>query len=929
MGRSDELEVLSSRILSVSAGLASVTLVEGEAGIGKSHLCSVALERAADEGFVVLQGRAEELGGVPHTPLRAALAPLRTRADDDDEGELLRRLDDGVASTSPMVGTEIIVELVERLCLQGPVVLALDDLQWADEPSLGAVLALARRLADLPLAVVGAYRCHPRGPTLSRILEALLAGGAWELALKPLNPGAVEQLAAHHLGAGPGPLLVDQLARAAGNPLHVGQLCAALAEAKSIERRGHCAELTEATLPATLGQTIRRRVRLLGERSFDLLSVASVLGSTFSLHDLASMMGCPAPDLAAGLEAAVAAEIVDAEESSYGFRHDLIRDALYQGVPGAVRAGLHLEAAATLQHGRRSLDQIAPHLVAGASADDPHSVDLLLQHGRSVRVTSPALAVTLLERALALLPRCDARGDQVVAALVWPMSRQGRAEEAEALARAVYQRPHDWSLGPALRRGLVEALASQGQVLRMCEELECAVARDDLDIEERGQLAGRLAQARMLSGDFDGAGSLAREVLAKARSAHDDHLAGFALTTLAWVGVAEGRPHAAVAAAEEAATLPVSADDDLAVDLFHGITLVNVDRLDEARSVLLAGRRHDTETGHLATVSGYHWVLVNLGYLSGRWDEATAEADSGLALVAEGTGTAIGSSMARAILARVALHRGDLEQAKHHIDQALAEADARIPDPCVDMVMWTWALLQEAQGEPVQAQQILEAVWDSSAKGRGFTSWRTWPPDLVRLSLATGAIDRAAAVTAEIEELGVRAEGVASATAAAMRCRGLVHGDSDLLIRAAEHFRTSGRPVEAALTTEDAAKVLEDDGCSTEAVALLRRAGATYVAHGATRDLDRASAALRRLGVRRGGRDLQPRPTSGWKALTPTEVRVAELVASGLTNRRVADQLFVSPRTVGSHLQHVFVKLGISSRLELVVNRRPIPGAAR
>lgn len=751
--------------------------------------------------------------------------------------------------------------------------------------------------------------------------------------LPPTSHSKVQQLhrkhlAAEQLGDLPGPRLVEERAKVAGDPLQTGQFGATLSQAKMIEPPANRVELREATRPDSLPETIVRRVRLLGEPTFDLLCAASVLGSTFGRDELASMMGLPAAEVGVALSAAVAAQILDVLGGSYAFRHDLLRDALYQGLPSAVRRGLHSEAAEVLSCAQRPLDEIVPHLVEGATADDPRSIELLVSSGCSVRTTSPAVAVTLLERALALLTGCDPRRDQVVAALVSPLSRLDRPAEAVTLARQVHDRPHDPSLGPSLRRGLVEALVIQGRTVEMCEELESELALDDLSSDERNELAGRLAQARILIGDFKGAGALGREVLDQARWRSDDHLAGAALTTLVWVALAEGHVHDGVAAAEEAATLADSADDDLAVDLCRGTILANVDRLDEARSALHAGRRQDAANGYLPTVSGYHWALAELAYLAGRWDEAAAEAEAGLALVGEGVGAGIGSSMARVVLARIALHRGDVHSARAQVERAMAVASPRSPDPYLDLVLWVWALVQEAEGDPSPARQALEAVWDESKKVRGFRSWRTWVPELVRLNLANGARARAGSITEEVEALALEATGVASAQAAAMRCRGLVETDHSRLIRASELFLASCRPVEAALTLEEAGWASEGADHCGQAIDLYRRAGATYADHGAIRDLDRVTAALRRLGVRNASRILQVRPVSGWEGLTRTEARVAELVASGLTNRQIADLLFVSPRTVGSHVQHIFAKLAISSRLDLVVAHRGVTGVS-
>jgi DNA-binding CsgD family transcriptional regulator len=167
-----------------------------------------------------------------------------------------------------------------------------------------------------------------------------------------------------------------------------------------------------------------------------------------------------------------------------------------------------------------------------------------------------------------------------------------------------------------------------------------------------------------------------------------------------------------------------------------------------------------------------------------------------------------------------------------------------------------------------------------------------------------------------VEEAAARM-GIAGATGAALRCRGVLEENSELLLKAVETCRSGPRPHDRALACEEAAVALAKGGRSAEAQSLLDEALDLYGASGARYDVDRAAARLRSLGVRRGRRGPRKRPSTGWEALTPTELRVVKLAAEGMTNSQIGKRLFISHYTVATHLAHVFAKLGVSSRVEL------------
>jgi DNA-binding CsgD family transcriptional regulator len=230
--------------------------------------------------------------------------------------------------------------------------------------------------------------------------------------------------------------------------------------------------------------------------------------------------------------------------------------------------------------------------------------------------------------------------------------------------------------------------------------------------------------------------------------------------------------------------------------------------------------------------------------------------------------------------------------------------------------MWARALLLEAAGATTEAYATLAGVWDLCASSGLAVDYPVLGDDLIRLALAAGEHSRARQVAVAVAEVAARND-VPSLAGAALRCRGLVEDDPEVLRAAVDAYGQGPRPLELALAAEDAAAALARRGNPDAAVALLERALGVYERLDAARDRDRTEARLRGLGVHHGRRGIRQRPQIGWESLTPTERTVVELVAEGLTNPQIGERLYVSRRTVQTHLAHVFAKLGISSRTQL------------
>jgi DNA-binding CsgD family transcriptional regulator len=301
-------------------------------------------------------------------------------------------------------------------------------------------------------------------------------------------------------------------------------------------------------------------------------------------------------------------------------------------------------------------------------------------------------------------------------------------------------------------------------------------------------------------------------------------------------------------------------------------------------------------------------------FLAGHWDDAVAEieTDTGLA-------DAPGESyhhllLRRGVLSLIRLHRNDLPGARDAASAAPGELSGA--GYRADWAAWARALLLEADGERADALEALSDCWDRCARSGLAVEYPVIGPDLVRLALAADNPGRAREVAAAVTGVASRNQ-VPWIAGAALRCQGLAENDAGILQAAADACARGSRPLELALTCEDAGVAFARLGNTDRAGQLLDQAITIYERLDAARDLARAEAALRQMGVRRGRRVTHNRAQSGWQSLTPSERAVVDLVAEGLSNPQIGQRLYVSRRTVQTHLGHVFAKLHLTSRTQL------------
>ena len=821
---------------------------------------------------------------------------------------------------------DAVADLAEELALSGPLVIGVDDLQWADASSLLTLGVLSRRVAYLPVGLIASFRPSPRPPDLDRLAASLEAAGARHLIVGRLAEQAVTELVAEAVAAVPGPRLLAGIAGAAGNPLFVTELLAALAQEGAIEAVGGQADVTDMTLPPTLRLTILRRLSFLPAGTLHTLQAASVLGSSFTVTDLSATTARSALELSRTLAEGMTGQVLADDGGRLRFRHDLIRDAIYEDLPLSVRRGLHREAGQRLaQAGAPSL-QVAEHLARGAGPEDTAAIAWLTRAAREAAATSPDSAADLTGRAIGLMAPADPGRDELIAERASSLMLAGRIADAEAACRLVLSRDPGPRVAGTVRTCLGQALLAQGQVHDALDELEQAARSPTLTEASQPASLAWAGYARLWLGDLDGAAAAAEQARMAAVAAGDHPSLSVAMTTLARVSEFRGHLADALHTIDEAVRLadlsPGRLGHRYPVCMTRGHILIQLDRLDEARFVLDTGRRISEELGVRWPLPTYQVFGAFERFIAGEWDDAIAELEASLEL-AEEIRDSYSRGYAYGLLSLISFHRNNLGLAREAASAAARDLAGWSPGYRTSWTAWPHALILEADGEPGRALAILADIWDGCASAGLALEYPAVGQDLVRLALAAGDRDRAKDVSTAIAELA-SGNDLPWMTGAALRCQGLVHDDAEILQAAAAAYASGARPLGLALCCEDAGFTFARQGHLGRGRPLIDQAIGVYERLGAARDLARAEAALREAGIRRGRRGARGRPQSGWHSLTPTEHTVVGLVAEGLSNPQIGERMYISRRTVQTHLAHVFAKLDISSRAQLAaeVTRR-------
>ena len=937
-GRDQELALLAGLVQDVIAGYGACVLVDGEAGVGKSALLAAAVAGADVAGCQVLRSNGDPLRkllplrilfdclGVhrlPHDPHRAALADL-LRGEWSGGADVLSG--DRVAEA-----VERVAVLIERLCVTSPVILVLDDLQWADDPTLSVCEQLARMVHQLPLLVLMACRPVPRRASLRRLQRDLAGGVAGDRGylrhIGPLDPDAVVAMADGMLHARSGPRLRTLLGQAAGNPLYVREMVDSLRREQVIHVADGVVEAdeqAERVIPESLAAAIDGRLDYLSQTAQDVLRMATLLGAVFSASDLAVVLDRRPTELLPAIEEAIAAEVLVESDMLLAFRHGLIHLACYEQIPKPMRVPLHRQAARALAASGAELAKVAAQVVPSAELMDVWLLTWLDDNIEALTVQAPQMAVDLLERAVHGTTAGSSRHDRLVAGLVRAMLRLGRNEDATRIADHLLSTVADperaaemsWMVGLAsLRRGMLdEGLRAADRAL--------GTLRHDSPWRPRLRVAAAALDAA--SGRLDRAETTLREVTEQLDGMALDpadrrFVAGYCLHVWSLVEAYRGDSERVVdligRGLAALGTDPGHDDLRLAMRFNRLLSLQHLDRLSD--SEMLAGVMRDIEQSGSVLGSVMHAMVAELYVRSGRWSEAVTEIES--ADISPDNEMAM--LLCGGISAYIATHRGDWPAAHRYLDTVHGLAiDNVAARNNAGYLLMARAMAAEHAGQHRAALEVLAPTL-AGEDAVGLRLRHLWLPEIVRLGQSAGDEDVVRrAVDAAERELAVEASPAKKWSLD--RCHAMADGDPGPLCAAADYYLSVRQPMEAARSLEDAAVLFAAGGTTdtadtTAARTAFGQAIDIYGELGAEWDIHRIDARLRQFGVRRGRRGPRQRPTAGWQSLTPTELKVAELVARGWSNPDIANDLYLSRRTVKTHVSHILLKINARSRSEI------------
>lgn len=899
VSRDDHLRRLDEVLAGLDATVPTgrVVLLEGPAGIGKTTLADVARRASAERGHEVLVGRGTELGAhLPNAPLIDAFGEGPAI-----EGDVDGRID--VLQRQWQLIDRLTVRL-ETLASRRPVLLVLEDLHHADDDTLIVLGRLAPLVQQLPLAVILTTRREPTGPARAALVRQLVDDGALHLPLDPLSPAAVQRLAEHRLGRPPGAALNDVLAHAGGNPLYVVELLDALRDEGRLTDQNGVAEAVGSGLPPSLGLTIVRRLGALAEPTLRCLRLAAVLGDQVAVHTLAQQAGSTTADVIGLLDPAIRAGLLESRTDTVCFRHDLIRQALYDDTPALQRAALHAAAADGLAAAAADPAAIAFHRAKGlVKGDDGAALDLLDRCGPLLE-WAPAAVQSYAEAARAVLPVGHPGRLRASCLAADAAARMGEPERAEAVVRSLDDDRTDPDVRLGLWRTITVSRLLRGKAdpeglrdhQRLAEQVEA-------DPGQTSRHLALIAYGWFLTQTPEGYGRAAALAEAALEGADDEasRVWGLAVRSLSAPAIPVNRAAARSALLRSrSAGLEHSWAGIVAHAVFADAHATDASATDEVRTVLADALDAAERAGLVHVLPVLHYTAAKAAMHAGDFEEGRVQAETVLGFDAAHGYRELAPNAAH-ILAHIAMTRGD-----------------EPPDlgPCPPIFATLLDLNRAARllaaGDPSQAHALIGPAVLALPQLPPQIALPWYHPVLEGLAAAgdrpvlDGIIN---ALEAYVEEWG---DEIGLATLAFAR---VVADPTPESARQAMAAASRATPIPWQLeAARVAGTVFADHDLPEEAEAAFALASGIADRAGATR----LSAEIARRSAPTAAPSRGPRPRHGWDAITEAEGRVLALVVEGLTYRAAGERLFVSRRTVETHVASIFNKLGVRSRHELL-----------
>ncbi|MGD0609325.1 MAG: AAA family ATPase, partial [Streptosporangiaceae bacterium] len=859
VGRDSEMTLLAGLIRELARGRGGAVLIEGEPGIGKSSLVRTAVAKAPEVGCQVFWGAGDELG--QELPLLPFLDGLRVRdpSANPRRTTIVQLLRGEVAADRgtdvPAVLAEQLLALVAEQCTARPAILVIDDLQWADQASVALWGRLARSAGQVPLLLIGMMRPAPQRDDLLTLRR--VAGDAGRIQLTGLTGAAVTDLVAALAGGKPDENLLRLAGGAAGNPLYLTELVAALARSSglSVTETG-TAELAGGSVPGSLSAAIADRLGFVAGPVREVLRAAALLGMDFAVPDLAIVLGRSVPDLIPAVDEACAVGVLAESGHGLGFRHPLIRAALYDEMPAPVRAAWHRDAGRALAEAGAPPDRVARQMLRAvggpANATEPVDewmLDWLAGTADLLVAQAPGVAAELLTRAAASSPADSARHGWLASRLADALYRTGDTVAAEQ----VVNRALDYAAEPDLLVDLHWTLAQcrmrAGESAESLATLERALASPGVSARHRARLLVLAARTHINNlGEVDKAGRVAASALEAASEVGDNWAMGWALHVLALVTSVQGYMADALPLYDRALIVtqadPALTDLRLLLQLNKAISLGNLDRYEEALAAAGQAGHLADQVGTAIRLAQAHCALGQLLFQTGQWDEALTE----VGLVHEDLQEPAGACCDLGIAAVIGFHRGEMDAARGHLAAAAPHAE-RLGHRLITSLALARSLDREQDGALPEALAALTEAVDGNAEE--VEEIEDLLPDAVRLATETGELGTAQALADQAAALAAESE-IPHRQANSLYCRGLLDHDASQLLAAAERYDEAGRLLLRAKALEAAAGTFVDGGDRGRAREAFTQAVEVYTALGAAADVARVQATFRAHGIRRG-----------------------------------------------------------------------------
>ena len=936
VGRDSQLALLERRLAEAAAGAGQLLFVAGEAGIGKTRLLRSAAGHAQGRGFAVVRaaafpGDVQSFAGLL-LDLAGNLAAAREPAL-KDLGQILasraRALPAGTgdAHHRRRLLVQDLADPIAGLEAGQPVLIVLEDLHWADDLSLGVLGQLAARLAVRPILIAGAYRSDELYPRLPmRELRARLVSQrlAEEIRLPRLTAGQTATMASATLGRPvPGQLVAAIAERSDGIPLHVEELLAAVSDDALTPQSG--AAVQAAAVPETLGDAVLSRAQRLSSTARSVASAAAVIGRSFDLDLLIAAAGAGPDEVTGALRELQDAYLVvsGAAADSFDFRHALIRDALYADTDLALRRRLHYQVARTaVVRGYRDAF-ISAHF---EQAGEP---GLAYQH--AVVAAAEAASISAHREALELYRRAArstpaGRPALERAGLFAALGDEAAASDDNQAAAAAYRTAHELTTAAGDVRGAAALVPRMVAVAHLLgDDLTSRVgalqaALDSLEgipdaDRERAELFSALAAAYMLDRRLDeaiGHGERGRD---ESQRTGDEDAALNVAATLGSVLVFAGRMDEGWRLLEDAIARAAATHRE--AEAARGYRMLGSSasvlvEYDRAERGLAEGIRY---AEHVELWNHRHYMASHLAHVqwcTGDWAAAAQTAQQALT---DGRGGITTRITALYVLGYLALGRGDWAAATSLLEEALTLGERMAELQRLSPPLWGLTEAALCRRDYDRALALCERGYQASA---GITDAAYLFPFLltgIRVHLALGQVDAAEAWLGRVGAI-LAARAIPGTLPAIGHARGLIllaRGDAAAARQALESACTAWqarrRFWEGTWARLDLAAADVKVRRLGEATRLADQARASAAAAGAGPLADAAADLLDSLH--------HGRPMRSWHPLSDREFEIALLVADGLTNKQIADRLFLAPKTVGHHVSAILAKLGARRRAEV------------